>query len=133
MNFSALIPCFLDHFLLISDFRQLPCRFFLQFFPFFLHYRLCIWNFLCLRHRNELVHKTMMSYRIRPFSSDVILMRFMSSSFWPWSRAFVGIDNTSAFCLAFPNTGFPHCSLSVFCKALLLASELATFYKRLSS
>ena len=24
------------------------------------------------------------------------------SSFWPWSRVFVGIDNTSVFCLAFP-------------------------------
>ena len=30
-------------------------------------------------------------------------MRFVSSSFQPWSRAFVGINNTSVFCLAFPN------------------------------
>ena len=28
--------------------------------------------------------------------------------------------------------GFPHCSLWVFCKALLLASELPTFHERLS-
>ena len=38
------------------------------------------------------------------------------------------------FCLAFPNiaVGFPHCSLSVFCKALLLASELPTFNEHFS-
>ena len=59
----------------------------------------------------------------------------MSSSFWPWSRAFVGINNTSVFCLAFTNiaVGVLHCSLSVLCKALLLASELPTFSERLSS
>ena len=67
------------------------------------HCCLCICNFERLRHRNEFVNKTVMSYRIRPFCSDVILMRFVSSSFWPWSRAFVGINNTSVFCLAFPN------------------------------
>ena len=30
-------------------------------------------------------------------------MRFVSSSFQPWSRAVVGVNNTSVFCLAFPN------------------------------
>ena len=30
-------------------------------------------------------------------------MRFVPSSFYPWSRAFVGINNTSLRCLAFPN------------------------------
>ena len=30
-------------------------------------------------------------------------MKFVSSSFQPWSRAFVGINNTSVFSLAFPN------------------------------
>ena len=29
---SSLIPCFFDHFLLVSDFRQLPCWDFLKFF-----------------------------------------------------------------------------------------------------
>ena len=78
---SALIPCFLDRFLFVSDFRQLPCWDFLQFFPFFLHCRLCILNLKCLRHRNEFVHKTVMSCRILPFRSDVILMRLVSSCF----------------------------------------------------
>ena len=48
------------------------------------------------------VHKTVMSHRIRPFCSDVILMRFVSSFFWSWSRAFVGINNTGICVLRFP-------------------------------
>ena len=74
--------------------------------------------FQCLKHRNEFVQKTVMNYGIDPFCSNVILMRFVSSSFWPWSRAFVGINNTSVF-LSYVSQycgGFPHCSLSVFCK-----------------
>ena len=34
MYFSTFIPCFIDHFFLVSEFCQLPCRYFLQFFPF---------------------------------------------------------------------------------------------------
>ena len=32
------------------------------------------------------MHKTLMSHRVHPFCSDMILMRFVSSSFLPWSR-----------------------------------------------
>ena len=133
MNFSSLIPCLIDHLFLVSDFRQLPCQNCLEFFPSFLHCRPCIRFLKCLRHRNEFVHKTIMSYRIRPFCSNVILMRFVSSSFQPWSRAFVGIDNTSVFCLAFPNiaVGFFTALYRYFCKALLRASEFPTFSQRL--
>ena len=105
MNLSALIPCF---FFLVSDFRQLPCRYFLQFFTLFLHSFLCIWNFQRLRHRNEFVNKTVMSKRIYPFCSDVILMRFVSSSCLTWSHAFVDINNTSVFGLAFPDIAVGH-------------------------
>ena len=49
------------------------------------------------------MNKTGMSYRCRPFCSDMILMRFVSSSFQLWSRAFLGINNTSVFCLVFFN------------------------------
>ena len=97
MNISSLFPCFIDHLFLVSDFRQLPCKNFLEFCPFIYHCCLCIRNFHCLRHRNELVNKTVVSQRIRPFRSDVILMRFVSSSFQPLSRAFVGINNTRVF------------------------------------
>ena len=102
MNCSTRHPGFIDHFFLTSDFRQLPCQDFLQFFPFFYHCCFCIWNFHCLRHRNEFVKKTVMIHRIHPFFSDMILMRFVSSSLQPWSRTFVGINNTSVFRLAFP-------------------------------
>ena len=44
LNFSALNSCFIDHIVLVSDFRQLPRWYFLLFFPLFLHCRLCIWN-----------------------------------------------------------------------------------------
>ena len=90
-----LSPCFIDHFSLVSDFRQLS---------FFYHYCLCIWNFHCLKHRNEFVKKTVMIRRIHPFFSDMILVMFLYCSQLPWSRAFVGINNTSILCLAFPNT-----------------------------
>ena len=40
------------------------------------------------------VHKTVTSCRIHPFCSDAILMRCVSISFQPWSRAFV---TTKAF------------------------------------
>ena len=46
MNLSALFPCFSDHLILVSDFRQLPCQKFLQFSPIFLHCRLHIGIFI---------------------------------------------------------------------------------------
>ena len=49
------------------------------------------------------MRKTVMMKRIRPFCSDAVLMRFVSSSSQSWSRAFVGINNTSVCCPAFPN------------------------------
>ena len=44
-----------------------------------------------------------MNHRTHPFCSDVILVMFVFCSFWPWSRAFVGINNTSTSRFAFPN------------------------------
>ena len=41
---------------------------------------------------NELVNKTVVSDRIHSFRIDMILMRFVYSSFDPWSRALVGIN-----------------------------------------
>ena len=76
MNFSALVPSFIDHFFLVSDFRQLTRRNLLQVFPFFLHCCLYVCHSKCLRHWNELVNKTVISQRFLLFSNDVILMRF---------------------------------------------------------
>ena len=92
MNFSSLVPWFINHVFFVSDFRQLSCWIFSSFFTFSLHCCLCIWNFKCLRNRNEFVNKNVVSHRIHSFCNDVILVRFVSSSFQPWSRAFVDIQ-----------------------------------------
>ena len=106
MNVSSLSPCFIDNFFLVSDFRQLPCWIFLQFFSFFATAAFASGIFHCLRHRNEFVNKTVVNQRIHPFFSDMILEMFVCCSL---SRTFVGINNTSIFCLVFPNiaVGFP--------------------------
>ena len=115
MNFSALVPCFVNHFFLVSDLRQLPCRNVLQFFPILSPLLPLYREFLnAWGIGMNLWTRLLTSHRIHPFCSDVILTRFVSSSFWPWSRAFVGINNTSVFCLAFPiiAVAFLHCSSS---------------------
>ena len=78
-------------------FRQLPCQNSLKFFPFASE------NFDACGIGMNLYTRLKRVLEFRPFCRDVMLMRFVSSSFQPWSRAFVGIDNTSVFCLAFPN------------------------------
>ena len=85
MNFTALIPCFLDHFTFVSDFRQLACWNYLLFFLFFLHCCLCIWIFFCLRRKNECVNKIVTIQRIHPFFSDITLMRFDDTACLVWS------------------------------------------------
>ena len=79
------------------------------------------------------MNKTVVSHRIHPFCSDVILMRDVYSSLDPWPCALVGINNTCKSCLAFPNiaVSLTTALLLVFCKALLLASELPTFFEQL--
>ena len=119
---------------LVFDFRQLSCRNFHWFFHFFHHCCLCIWNFRCLRHRNEFVNKTVMIHTIHPFFSDVILVRFVSSSSQLLNSSFRRHQHHkhNPLCVSQHSSGFLHCSLSFFCKALLLASELPTFSERLS-
>ena len=66
--------------------------------------------------------KIVMIQRIHPFFSDMILVMFLYCSFQPRSRAFVGINKHKHIlsCVFQHCGGFHHCSLSVFCKALLL-------------
>ena len=82
MNVTVFILWFIDHIFLI--FASVPSRDF-PFIPSFLRCCRCIWNSHCLWHRNEFVNKIAMSHRIHPICRDVILMRFVSSSFQPWS------------------------------------------------
>ena len=65
------------------------------------------------------MNKTAMSHRIHPFCSLRLVLSSASTT-------------QSYFVLRFPTFGgVLHCNLSVFCKALLLASELSTFSERL--
>ena len=99
----------------VSDFCQLPCRDFLQFFPFFLHCCLCIWN-LSLLAASEWICERDCSESNSSLLLDVILMRDVSSSFYPWSGALAGINNRSTSCRAFPNiaVGLPNASFRYF-------------------
>ena len=49
MNSCALRPCFIDHLFFASDFRQVPRRNFLKFFPSFIHCCFCFVNLQGLR------------------------------------------------------------------------------------
>ena len=108
INGSALIPCFSDHLIFVSDFRQLPCRFSLVF-PFFVHHCLCIWDFHCFRHRTKFVHQIVVTQWIHSFSCNMIFMILVRSSFHSNSHTFVSFNNTRMFRLVFSNcaTGFP--------------------------
>ena len=91
----------------------------------FFHCCLCIWNFHCLRHRNEFVNKIVMSQRIHPFCSDVIFddvcVLLLSSLGLVLSSA---STDTSVFCLAFPNiaVGLVHCSFIGFLQGIRTAN-----------
>ena len=60
MNFCALRSCFIDHLFLTSDFRQVPRRNLLQFFPFLVRCCLCCRNFHGLGHKNKFVYQVVM-------------------------------------------------------------------------
>ena len=65
--------------------------------------------FLCLRRRNESVHKIVVAQWIPSSHCNVIFMTFMKSSFHTLSRRFVGFNSACVLCLAllFNATGFP--------------------------
>ena len=61
MNSSARRPCFIDHFFLTSDFRQVPRRNFLQFFPFLAHRCFRFRNFHSLRYKKKFVFSSFLA------------------------------------------------------------------------
>ena len=90
---------------------------FSPFFTFSLHGCLCIWIFHCLRHRNEFLNKTNMSYRIRLLCSDVILMSFCVPSS-------LGLVLSSA--LAFSNIAVDSHPLLLICILQSIAAGIGT-------
>ena len=131
MNFSALGPGFIDHFFLDSDFRQLPCRNFLQFFLLHFHCRLCIWNFwilyasewICAQHCNEFIPFAVMWswWGLCPAPSSLGLVLSSAST----TQAY--------FVLRFPilRCVSPLLFIGIL-QALLQASEHPTFSERFS-
>ena len=100
MNSMTLTPCFSDHLTFVFDFRQVPCRYFLEFFQLFFQCCLCVWYFHCLGHWNKFVHKIAVTQWIHEFSCNVIVtISARSSSFHSDSHRFVRFDNTSVFFL----------------------------------
>ena len=98
------------------------------------HCCLCIWNFKRLRHRNEFVNKTVMCHRIHPFVQwcdldeiCVQLLLALVSCFRRHQQYKHILSCNSEHC-----GGFHLSSLTVLCKAFMQASELPTFYERLS-
>ena len=110
MNRIALIPCFSDLLSFVSDFRQLPCRCLLEFFPFLVHSRFSIWYFHCLSHRNKFVHHIIVTQWIHPFPCNMVFMILLMRFIHALSCVLVGLDDACVFCLAFlfdAATGFP--------------------------
>ena len=108
----TVLPSFLASLIisfLFSDFRQLPCQYFLEFCPFLLQCYLCIWYFHCLRHKNKFVPRMVVTQWINPLSCNMIFMISVRRSFHAFPHRFIGLNNTSIFCLAilFNATGFP--------------------------
>ena len=133
MNFSSFIPCFGNHFIFISDFRQLPCRYLLQFsYSFhiaaFASSILNAWGIgiiLCtkLQRLSEFISFAAMwsSWYLQGTSSNRILIDSSASTIQAY------------FVRCFPIPRLLHCSdVLEFYKALLLASEFLTFYERFS-
>ena len=100
VNGFAFFPGFTDHLIFVSDFCQLSCRYFLEFFSFFVHCCFRIWYFHCFRHKNKLVHEIAVVHWVDSFPRKVVFMIFMQSSFQTLSQRFVGFNDACVLCLA---------------------------------
>ena len=77
------------------------------------------------------MHQIGLSLCLCSFCCVVFFMIPLRYTFQSYSHRFVGIDNTSIFGIVFPNTaaGFSTAMYWCFYKALLVASEIPTFYE----
>ena len=104
VSFSALIPCFIDHLFLVSEFCQLPCQYFLQssqFCPLLpLHLE------FSLLEASEWICAPDCSDSMNLLISQRCDHRDICAVHLPivYCHRFVRIDNTSIFGLAIPNT-----------------------------
>ena len=126
---TALSPCFIDD-LTFVDFRQRPCRYFLQFSHYFIHCCLCIGYSHGFNHRNKFVHKIVVTQRIHAFSWDVVFMALALRPFHAYPHQIRRpqqhkriSSSVVQLCNKFPCAD----SVEVY-NALLLASEFAPFF-----
>ena len=88
----------LDHLFLTSDYRQVPDRNFLQFFPFFNHCCFRCRYLHSLRHRNRLVNQiVMLQWIITLFCNMVFMMMRQCFSHTKKSQRFTSLQNTRQF------------------------------------
>ena len=99
---------------------------FSSLFSLFIHCCFCIWYFHCLRHTNKFAHKIVVTQWNHSFSSNMIFMTSVKSSFQSDSHKFVSFNSTSVFCLVFSN-----CATG-FLVLATLTSEFPTFYEHFS-
>ena len=107
MNCSARRPCFIDHLFLTFDFRQVPRRNFLQFFPFLVHCCFRCRNFHSLRHRNKLVNQIVVLQWIFTFSCNMVFMIWWFRVSHTHSGGSISFQNTRKFCLIFVRSTTP--------------------------
>ena len=81
--------------LFVSDFRQLPYLYFLEF-----SHSLSTAAFASGLFMNKFVHKIIMAQSIDSSSCNVAFMIFLLSFSYVLSRKFVGFNDACVFCLA---------------------------------
>ena len=98
MNCNARRPCFIDHLFLTFDFRQVPRRNFLQFFPLLVHCCFRCRNLHSLRHRNKFVNQIVVLFT---FSCNMVFVIWWYRVSHTHSCGFISFQNTRKFCLIF--------------------------------
>ena len=107
MNCSVRRPCLIDHLFLTSDFRQVPRRNFLQFFPFVVHRCFRCRNFHSLRHRKKFMNQIAVLWWILSFSCNMVFVIMWFRIPHTHSGGFIGFQNTRKFCLIFVRSATP--------------------------
>ena len=83
------------------DFRLSPFWQVLQIFPLFVDCGVSVWNLHCMEYGNRCLHKIVLTQRIEPRLSNVILMIFVLSLFSALSDGFVGFNSACVYCSSF--------------------------------
>ena len=103
MNCPHLCLCLFSDIFLALDFGHFPCWRILELVPLFVNCGFGIQDCRCLEHKNRLLHKIVVTQRIKPLVSNVIFMIPLLSLFSALSGGFVGFNDACVSC--FPLVG----------------------------